>query len=450
MAAPLLVSLAPNNKTLTVSEATYTGAFTVTSSNPAVAVVLPPSQNGPGPVLFAIVGLQTGTVNLTVSDSFGQQVVVQGVPVVPTPGTLTLSPSTLSFADAQEAPQPCIVSGGTGPYTAQSASPAIATAQIAGAVILITPQSAGATTIVVMDANALVALLTITVAYTIPSMEEVFVQYLGSQASSAPNVFFSDLQIQESYPGVEFNPQEVGGVWQEIREVTGDQWFVTNATWSPTAAAWGFVNANLNAYALRLSQSTGATTRYVCAAGTAPFAWTAIFAVNGDGSISIAPGSIFTSPAEIAEQISPVWNATGATVMTARKVNVTDDASASASLLDQLAVNGVDKWDVDKSGTLVTGIIPTARLSGNLPPSAFGLQADSFGPATIGVPLAVVFAPAYATALTALVCGISAGAGDLSAYSLHTDSETKTGFNVTVTGGAPGTTVNGYYISIGS
>lgn len=451
MAAPLQVVLSPTNTTLTVTEIGYTGEFTVSSSNDAVAVILPAQQLGPGPVLFAIIGLQTGTINATVSDSFGQQVVISGIPVSPSPAALTLTPSSLAFADAQEAPQPCVVSGGTPPYTAQSSSSAVATVQIAGAVLLITPQGAGVATIVVTDANGLIALLAITVVYTVPSQQEVFDQFLGSQTSSVPNVIFSDLQIQESYPGIEYDPQEVGGIWTETREVSGDFWMVKNATWSSTAFSWGFVNANIAAYALRLG-SNGALTWYTCAAGTSPFAWTALYTVNADGSVTIAPGSTFTSPSEIGMLLSPIWNATGSSIMVARKVSITDDASASASLLDQLQVDGTDVWDVDKSGTLQVGIIPTARLSGNLPPSAFGVQAAAISTVAAdgSAVKAVSFSPAYASTLTSLVCGISSSPGDLTVYSCHTDTETKTGFNLTVVGGASGATVDAFYIAIGS
>ena len=81
-----------------------------------------------------------------------------------------------------------------------------------------------------------------------------------------------DANIQKSFPGLDFNAQEAGGEYQEIREIYGSLWFATNAQYNTTAAltplatnAWGQVNPLLPSYALQLS-STGQMVRYSAAA----------------------------------------------------------------------------------------------------------------------------------------------------------------------------------------
>jgi hypothetical protein len=59
--------------------------------------------------------------------------------------------------------------------------------------------------------------------------------------------------------------------------------------------------------------------------------------------------------------VSSTWNA-GGTTFTAARVNVTDTASAAASLLLDLQVGGSSKWKVDKIGT----VTQTGRLAINL------------------------------------------------------------------------------------
>lgn len=63
-------------------------------------------------------------------------------------------------------------------------------------------------------------------------------------------------------------------------------------------------------------------------------------------NLSLERGAITSSdPASLTQ----TWNA-GAQTFTAFKVNITDSASAAASLLSDLQVGGVSKWAVDKNG----------------------------------------------------------------------------------------------------
>lgn len=64
--------------------------------------------------------------------------------------------------------------------------------------------------------------------------------------------------------------------------------------------------------------------------------------------------------------LSDTWNA-ALTTFTARKFNVTDTASAAASLLDDLQVGGVSKWSVRKDGAATAaGFIKSASDSGGI------------------------------------------------------------------------------------
>lgn len=62
--------------------------------------------------------------------------------------------------------------------------------------------------------------------------------------------------------------------------------------------------------------------------------------------------------------LSATWNNV-LTTFKARAFNVTDTASAAASLLDDLQVGGVSKWSVRKDGELTVGIVPHDRLKNN-------------------------------------------------------------------------------------
>lgn len=62
--------------------------------------------------------------------------------------------------------------------------------------------------------------------------------------------------------------------------------------------------------------------------------------------------------------LAATWN-NALTTFKARVFNVTDTASAAASLLDDLQVGGVSKWSVRKDGELTVGIVPIGRITEN-------------------------------------------------------------------------------------
>jgi hypothetical protein len=62
--------------------------------------------------------------------------------------------------------------------------------------------------------------------------------------------------------------------------------------------------------------------------------------------------------------LAATWN-NALTTFKARVFNVTDTASAAASLLDDLQVGGVSKWSVRKDGALTVGSVPVGRITEN-------------------------------------------------------------------------------------
>ncbi len=204
-------------------------------------------------------------------------------------------------------------------------------------------------------------------------MSEVFYPFANQPSQSNQNVFPYDILVNETYPGVIFDPTEPSGVYSVIREVNGCLWFVNNADWDPNTLQWtqeSPTNANLPAYALELC-ANGLFTRFY---GTAtlvpgsPITWQAVFNLSATGYINSTPLTV-TSSGLGQNQLSVTWNAGIATQVEARRVVVTDTSSASNSVLDNLVVNGTSKWLIDKTGTLINGSIPFARITGYSPPS---------------------------------------------------------------------------------
>lgn len=319
---------------------------------------------------------------------------------------LSVAPTILTFSDPQEARQFAVVSGGTAPYTVGSSSPTVATASIAGAVVSITGVGAGTTTITITDAALATTTVAVTVAFSTPSFAESLVGYLGAPPT-APSTVFTDFQIQASNPAVEWNPTEVGGEWQEAREIAGDWWFATNASYS--TGSWVAVNAALNQYAFKLGKD-GSIVRYICTAGTVPLVWTAFWQVDSLGDTSVSIGTTLTVASEIALQANPIWNASGLT-MKAFLLSVSDTASATGSLLEDFQVGGVSKWSVRKDGTLVAGIVNTSAISGSPLPIAFGGTGTISPQLRASAPMCITGSWPNMTISNLGVLGICAGTG---------------------------------------
>ncbi|MGH7745825.1 MAG: hypothetical protein ACREQ5_13745, partial [Candidatus Dormibacteria bacterium] len=105
----------------------------------------------------------------------------------------------------------------------------------------------------------------------------------------APGFIFNfDVIINENYPGIQFKGTEPNSVYQEIREISGDFWLVTNATWN--GIHFLPVSSTVACYALQLCGPSNATTpgyiiRGVSAAGLSPCNFTTVFSVSPTGKI---------------------------------------------------------------------------------------------------------------------------------------------------------------------
>lgn len=204
-----------------------------------------------------------------------------------------------------------------------------------------------------------------------PPLNPIYYPFASVPSTSNSNVFPYDIVVDTVYPGLIFDAQEAGAAYSVIREVEGCLWFVLNADFDETTLQWTQedpTNPNTSAYAMEL-----------CAAGTwnwysgaptlipgTPVTWRQVFLIDANGSVISTPQTVTTS-INGSEQLLVTWNAGSLTQVTARFMNVTDTSSAANSILDNMAVNGVSKWQVDKTGTLQVGIIPAARITGLTP-----------------------------------------------------------------------------------
>jgi hypothetical protein len=183
---------------------------------------------------------------------------------------------------------------------------------------------------------------------------------LSSQTSTT-----SDITIMKTFPGLGFNGTETNAVFFEEREVAGDFWFVTNATFEPPSPAtgnqWTQIIASVPSYAMVL-RATGVIERLSAPAGAStPIAWTSVWMLDPKGRAAFTTTTVTdTTPSILAE---PTWNSAGM-AMLAIQARVTDVASSASSLLEDLQVNGASMWSVRKDGTLVAGTVPYARVSG--------------------------------------------------------------------------------------
>jgi len=279
--------------------------------------------------------------------------------------------------------------------------------------------------------------------------------------TSSSNVIPNDLIIETVYPGIILDGAEIGSVYFVMREVSGCTWFVVNADFNETTLQWTQedpTNPNLPSYAMEICGS--GTWNYYSAVPTlvpgTTVAWVLMNQITANGLSIIEPLPI-TNSSNAMQQILATWNAGSAVQLTARYVDVTDLSSASSSLLDNLAVNSVSKWAVDKTGTLTVGIIPSARISGLTPFPGFNNvtltgTTTMTGPVNMTSTLDVTGAVTahssltadstfYATGLTTLHGAVVAdstvtvtGLTDLNGGLNVTGGETQTGGPVTIGG----------------
>jgi hypothetical protein len=62
--------------------------------------------------------------------------------------------------------------------------------------------------------------------------------FLPANANSPPQLFPYDVIINTAFPGIEFIGTEPNAEYQEIREVNGCLWIVTNAMYNENLLQW--------------------------------------------------------------------------------------------------------------------------------------------------------------------------------------------------------------------
>jgi hypothetical protein len=199
-------------------------------------------------------------------------------------------------------------------------------------------------------------------------INQVYFPFIPQNPLGSQGVFPYDVVIREAFPGLIFDPAEVNGVYVEFREVSGTFWFVTNATFNINTQTWqqnGDSNPANPAYALTLT-GDGKMIRYYAAPTTAPNVnvnWLQAFEVSKNGNILTTPATMTPGNNEAALALSPTWTLT-TSVGEVFTINLTDNSSSASSNLELFKVNGTTVWQLDKTGTLLAGIIPWARITG--------------------------------------------------------------------------------------
>lgn len=184
-----------------------------------------------------------------------------------------------------------------------------------------------------------------------------------------------DLEIQKIDPGIILNPTEPNGVYVVFREVNGCSWWVLNADYNIDDAQWeqdSPTNAANPAYAIE--QCADGTRNIFMANPTIipgnPVSWVTLWSTDTNGNQTFSPLTA-TLTTQIFQTISGVWNAGTGVVMHAKELVIVDTSSSAASYVDEVYVNGTPVWQIRKDGTLETGIIPYARITGAPSPPSF-------------------------------------------------------------------------------
>ena len=239
--------------------------------------------------------------------------------------------------------------------------------------------------------------------------------FLPANANSPPQLFPYDIIINTAFPGIEFIGTEPNALYQEIREVNGCLWIVTNAMYNENLLQWDQEtnqNTTLPAYALELCD--GAMTRFYSPATLipmTPITWTPLWTVTADGLMDSTPLEI-TGPSAPMNQLQVTWDPGVGIAPVAREVDITDIASSPNSLLDNLVVNGVQEWTVNKEGVLIHGTVPGSAIVGPFNNATFTGTTTITGPTTFTTGPVTDDGTLYVVGLTTLNGGADINGGE--------------------------------------
>jgi hypothetical protein len=165
-AASLALSIGTTSAQFGVSEAGYTGTYTATSSNTAVATVTPGSvqstsvarmlqakvtSDSQGNATFTVSAVRNGSATITITDdnehSTSFSVVVSGLAT----GPLSLSPASLTFTGSAQTQSVAVTDPGAQTFTVSGCAGIVTVGQVASGAFTITSLAAGSCTVTVSD-----------------------------------------------------------------------------------------------------------------------------------------------------------------------------------------------------------------------------------------------------------------------------------------------------------
>lgn len=167
-----------------------------------------------------------------------------------------------------------------------------------------------------------------------------------------------------------------------VRQINNDVWMTVNAGY--TAGVWNRDDTAVTAYAFVYEPGSDRIRIMQAPVGSNPFTWTE-YAKFAGGSIEVAfkaaaqifEGKTVTLTSDVmALSLIPTWNNAGV-AFTGISLNVTDTASAAASLLLNLLVGGLSKFKVDKGGVVTADALYVADGSASVPKISFSNDSDT-------------------------------------------------------------------------
>ena len=272
----------------------------------------------------------------------------------------------------------------------------------------------------------------------------------GNSGNAPGQLFENDIIVFEAFPGVILQGTESNNVWAEYREVHGDSFLATNATYNPTNG-WTQVNPSLPSFAYQF-KANGEIDRLTAPVGApTPIVWTAVYTMDSAGIITTTTPAL-TLSAQTAWSLNPTWNA-GTNNMTGFAINITDTASGPLSKIVNFSVNNVSVFSISKTGQVAFGGTGSQTNPGStsLPGGVTMIWDDTQVVAAddSGDGLITYASPFPASTLNVVPSIYTTAAAGPSALTLRWFAPTRFGFSVHVSGGAPGATCKIAFTAIG-
>lgn len=271
----------------------------------------------------------------------------------------------------------------------------------------------------------------------------------GASGNAPGQQFENDVIIFEAYPGLILHGTESNEVWSEYREVSGDAWITTNATYDPTNG-WTQVNPSLPSFAY-VFRATGEIDRLTApVTAPTPIVWTKVYELDANGVMTTTTGTL--SAAGSSWTLNTTWNA-GTNNMTGFSINITDTSSGPLSKIVNFSVNSVSVFSISKNGTVFFGGTGAQTNPGSttLPGGVTMIWGFTAGiPADDSADGTLTFANPFPTATLSVSPSIdTGGSAGTSALTLRKFTATTGGFKVHVSGGDPGATCTVTFTAIG-